>query len=340
MTRRLSPSRRQLLALVLTAAALPLSHAQGNAQVGGQVVLYTSLNAQSVDAAKQVARKALPKVKLSAVTGGSLPLLHRMETEAAKPQGDVYWTSSANVMNGFKPYFEPYESPEAAAIPAEWHEPGKLWMAANTHVVVAMLNTKRIEGKPPESWADLTDPKYKGKIIIADPANSSTAFTALWAVEQVLGSDGLKKIAANTTVSSAASNVVRSVGQGEYAVGITFESTAYPYVAGGQREIKLMYPKDGTAMVQDNIALVKSAPNMVAAKKVYDMLLSREAQIALLENAFRRPSRKDIDVTKYVDMPPLTAIKIVPTDEAKATAEQSAFLARWQGYLASARSGS
>lgn len=319
-------------------ACLPAAHAQGDA--GGQVVLYTSLNAQSVEAATDMARKVLPKVKINAVTGGSMPLLKRMETEAAKPQGDVFWTSSANLMANYPQLFEPYQSPQAAAVPANLREPRNLWVAANIHVVVAMLNTKRIDGPAPQTWADLTDPRFKGKIIIADPGNSSTAFTALWGIEQVLGTEGLKKLAANTTVSSAASNVVRSVGQGEYAVGITFESTAYPYVAGGQKEIKILYPSDGTFSVPDNMGLIKNAPNPVAARKMYDLLLSRDAQIALLENAFRRPSRSDIDVSKHVDMPALEKIRIVPSDENKAAAGRDAFMARWQGYLAAGRSGS
>ena len=143
--------------------------------------------------------------------------------------------------------------------------------------------------------------------------------------------------ALNTTVSSAAANVVRSVGQGEYAVGITFESTAYPYIAGGQKEIKLLYPKDGTFLTHDNMALVKGAPNGAAAKKMYDLLLSKNMQIALLEASYRRPSRNDIDIDKYVEMPPLAAIKVVPVDEHKAAAGRDAFLARWQGYVAAAK---
>jgi iron(III) transport system substrate-binding protein len=316
-----------LLSLSLTAA-----HAQSD--VSGQVVVYSTLNAQSVETATDLAKKALPKVKFNAINNGSSPLLKRMETEAAKPQADIFWTSTANLMANYTALFEPYKSPELAAIPAQFIEPNNLWAAANIHVVVGMVNTKRLDGPMPQTWADLTEPRFKGKIITADPANSSTAFTALWGFEQLLGTAALKKLAANVTVSSAASNVVRSVGQGEYAVGITFESTAYPYIAGGQKEIKLLYPSDGTFSVPDNMALVKNAPNPAAAKKVYDLLLSKQAQTALLENAFRRPSRSDIDVSKFVDMPPLAKIKLVPTDEAKAAAGRDAFLARWQGYLA------
>ncbi len=96
------------------------------------------------------------------------------------------------------------------------------------------------------TWADLFDPRLKDKMIIADPANSSTALTILWGVERMLGAEGLKRLAQNIKVTSAAATVLRSVGQGEFAVGLTFESNAYAYVAGGQNEITLVYPADGT----------------------------------------------------------------------------------------------
>ncbi len=326
-----TPSWLRAAALCLPLLGVAAARAQDN------VVLYTSNDQLAVQAVADVARKALPCVKLSAMTNGSVPLLKRMEAEAAKPQADIFWTGTANVMENDKALYEPYTSPQAGSIPAALHGPGKLWMAANAHVVLAMLNTKRLEGEPPKSWADLTDAKYKGKIIIADPANSTTAYTALWGIEQVLGSEGLRKIAANTAVSSAAANVVRAVGQGEFAVGITFESTAYPYVASGQKEIKLMYPRDGTSVAYDNMALVEGAPNAAAARKMYDLLLSKNLQIALLEAAFRRPSRTDIDISKYVEMPTLADIKVVPTDEHKAAVERDAFLARWQGFVAAGR---
>ena len=315
----------------------PLS-AQVVTTEAGTVVLYTSNNAQSVDAVKDVAKKLMPNVKINVITGGSGQLLKRMETESARPQADIFWSSTANVLGAFQTLYEPYKSPRGAAIPAALNHPAGLWTASNTHIVVAMVNTSRLAGTPmPQTWADLAAPAFKGKIIIADPENSSTAYSALWLIEQVLGAEGLKKIAANTTVTSAASNVVRSVGQGEYAVGLTFESTAFAYVAGGQAEIKIMYPKDGSSVTTDNLVLVKGAPAGNLAKKFYDLLVSQEAQIALLEAGFRRPSRNDIELKKYVEMPALSTIKVVAIDEAKAAAERTAFLAKWKGLVAASR---
>ncbi len=331
-------SRRQMLKLLAASGGACALPARALAQRAEQVVLYTTLNSQSVETANDMAREKMPGVRPSAVVGGSSQLLKRIEAEAAKPKSDLFWTSSANIMNAYRALFEPYLSPEAAAIPGTLHGPDKLWTAANIHIVVAMVNARQLPGAAPASWADLADPRFKGKIIIGDPGNSSTAYTALWGIERVLGDAGLKALARNVSVSTSASHVVRSVGQGEYAVGITFESTAYPYVAGGQKEIGIMYPEDGTFTVADNMALVKGGPNPKAARRMYDLLLSRDMQLALLQNAYRRPSRNDIDVSKHLDMPPLADIKIVPVDEAEASAGREAFLARWRAFVAEARS--
>ena len=328
-------TRRAALAASAAALAAP---ARAQDQSAGQAVIYTSNNQQSVQAVTDTAAKLLPRVKISAITGGSGQLLRRIEAEAAKPQADIFWSSSPNTLGAFKQLYEPYKSPQAAAIAADLSEPAGLWTAANIHVVCVMLNTAQFGGNPkPKTWADLTDPRWKGKLIIADPANSSTAFTILWGVRKMLGAEALKKLAANVTVTSAAATVLRAVGQGEYAGGLTFESNAYAYVAGGQKEIELLYPEDGTFTSPESLALVKGAPNGEIARKTYDLLLSKEAQTALLEAAFRRPSRNDIDVAKHVKLPNIASIKVFPIDEDEAAKSRADFLKDWAALAAAAK---
>jgi iron(III) transport system substrate-binding protein len=328
---------RRTFVLALAASASTAALAQQD-MTAGNVVIYTSNNQQAVQAVTDTASTLLPKIKISAITGGSGQLLRRIEAETAKMQADVFWSSSPNTLGAFKPLFEPYVSPNAASIPADLTEPGKLWTAANIHVVVAMLNTGQFGANArPKTWTDLLDPKWKGKIIIADPANSSTAYTIIWGVKTLYGAEGLKKLAANVTVTSAAATVLRAVAQGEYAVGLTFESNAYAYVAGGQKDIELLYPDDGTFTSPESLVLLKGAPAGETAKKVYDLLLAKETQIALLESAFRRPSRSDIDVSKFVKLPNLASIKVRPIDEAEAASQRTAFLAEWSAALAAAK---
>ena len=95
-----------------------------------------------------------------------------------------------------------------------------------------------------------------------------------------------------------------------------------------------MYPADGTFVTEESVVLVKNAPNAVAARKLVDLLLSKDTQIALLESAFRRPSRSDIDVSKYVELPELKGIKVFPVDDKEAQDKRTEFLARWQALQA------
>lgn len=328
-------SRRAVLAGLAATCAMP---AMAQDQSAGAIVIYTSNNQQAVQAVTDTAATLLPKAKISAITGGSGQLLRRIEAEVGKPQADVFWSSSPNTLGAFKQLYEPYKSPNAAAIPASLLEPDNLWTAANIHVVTMMVNTSQFAGAPkPKTWADLLDPRWKGKIIIADPANSSTALTILWGFSKLLGADSLKKLAGQLTVTSAAPTVLRAVAQGEYAIGLTFESNAYAYVAGGQKEIELIYPEDGTFISPESLVLIKNAPGGDLAKKAYDLLLSKETQIALLESAFRRPSRSDIDVSKYVKLPNISAIKVFAVDEAEAAAKRTQFLADWTAAVAAAK---
>jgi iron(III) transport system substrate-binding protein len=326
-------TRRSLLAGLAAGAAAQNAFAQG----AGQAVLYTSNPAQAVETVMDVAAKEMAGVRISTVTGGSGQLLRRMEAEAARPQADVFWTSSANTLGQFKALFEPYKPAGIDAIPHQYRHPHDLWTAANLHICVLMVNRAQLGGLPaPRSYADILHPRFKGKLIIADPANSSTAYTILWGIERLLGADGLRALAQNIRVTASAPTVFRSVGQGEFPVGLTFESNAYTYVAGGQTEIALVYPEDGTFTTTEFYTLVKGAPNAAAARRLCDLFASKALQTALLETAFRRPSRSDIEVGTYVKLPEMAKVKVFATDEDDAAAQRTAFLARWAALVAAA----
>lgn len=119
-------NRRTLVAGLGVTLALP-----GRAQQGGSVVIYTSNNQQAFEAVVETAKKRMPGVKLSSITGGSGQLLRRLEAEAAKPQGDVFWSTSANTLGAFTQLLEPYRSPELAAFPKNLHNAQGLWSPAN-----------------------------------------------------------------------------------------------------------------------------------------------------------------------------------------------------------------
>ncbi|MFN4170445.1 MAG: extracellular solute-binding protein [Pseudorhodobacter sp.] len=292
-------------------------------------VLYTSNPVPAYEAV-QAAVKAEAGLNLGVITGGSGVLLRRIEAESSAPQGDVFWSSSVNTLGAFEQLFEAYASPALAAMPEDLRYPGDLFIPANVHVVTMLVNSDLLEGRDvPSSWAELADPAWNGKIIIADPANSSTGYTIIWGLSKLLDEATYKGIVANMVVSGSSSAVPKGVAMGEYSVGLTFETNSYAYVDGGQEELKLVYPAEGTFTSPEYAGLIKNAPAGDNARRAIDTLLSKEAQIELLKVAFRRPSRTDINVSEHVGLPDIGSIKVFAVDESEAAANRDAALAAW-----------
>lgn len=328
-------TRTLKIGALATAAAFLLAGCSGGGDGGSggdslSAVMYSSNNETTIGVITEAASAHDPSLEVDVVTGSSGPLLQRIESEAPKPAADVFYGAPAATLEAYAEFIEPYRSPEADAIPDELVDAEDRWTATNVHVVAFMANTDQIDGgKAPTNWEDLTDASWKGKIIVADPSQSTTALTALYGAYKVLGEDGFRELAANLEVTENSSNVYPAVAQGEYAVSIGYESNIYPYIAGGQAGIEMVYPEDGTFVEQDSVIIVKGGPNPDGAKALIDTILSKEAQEENLAQSFRRPSRDDIDVTEFVDFKPLDELEVVDIHTEEDAQGREEFLALW-----------
>jgi iron(III) transport system substrate-binding protein len=315
----------------LAAIAPPAAHA-------AEVVLYSSNNVDAIKVVTDLFAKKQPDIKISTVRAGTGALMQRMKAEAGNPLGDIVWSGGVATLGAYRDLFAPYKSPEAAAVPAAYRGPDDLWLGVNYHLMIIMVNEKALKGVPaPKSWAELFDPKWKGKVIVADPERSGTAYSALYGINEVHGKDGLGKLAQNVTVTPSSSAVYESVAKGEFPVGITLETAAYEYVAGGMKDVRIVYPAEGAVLLAEGMVIVKGAKHLAEAQKLYDFLASREAQEELFKTVYRRPIRQDIDVTKLSTLPAISAVKTIAIDEAKAAAAQPAFLATWKAAVGAAK---
>lgn len=331
-------SRLTRLGAVAAVAALALTGCGGSSSGGGETgggestaVMYSSNNETTIGVVVDQAAKADPKLKVEVVTGSSGPLLERIKAEAGKNSADVFYGAPAATLEEYADLVEPYDSPEAKEIPEDLVDPEHRWTATNVHVVAFMVNTDQIDNKTaPKTWSELTDPKWKGKLIVADPEQSTTALTALYGAYKVLGADNFKKLAANLEVSASSGNVYPAVANGEYAVSIGYESNIYPYVAGGQAGVEIVYPSDGTFVEEDSVIIIKDPAHPDAAKQLIDTILSKQTQEELLAQSYRRPSRSDIDVSQFVEFPKLEDLKIVDIHADADTKGRTDFLKFWK----------
>ena len=312
----------RVAALLLSAAAS--AHA-------GDVTFYSSANAESIETVVKGFKQKHPDVNVSVVRAGTGSLMQRIKAESANPKADVFWSGGLGTLAAYKDQFAPYVSPETAAFPEALRGPDNLWLGVNAHVTVFLVNKKALKGEAvPQTWKEILDPKWKGRLIMSNPEQSSSSYEQIWGLNQLFGPSALESLAKNTTAVSTSSAVTQGVSRGEFPVAITLEYLAHDYINAGAPDIEIVYPKDGALLSYIGVVMIKGARNPADGRKLYDYIASREGQELVLKTNFRRPTRKDVKVASVSKLPDVSSLKIVEIDEARAGADYNTLLPLWK----------
>jgi iron(III) transport system substrate-binding protein len=312
-------------ALFLALAVLGGLFAGTASQAQQKVVIYSSND----DTLHKLVFAAFTKetgIAVEPVSAGSGVIVKRIQTEKDRPGGDIIWGVSRSLLETNKQFFSAYRSKNHDAIPAEYRDPGDLWIGNNLHLMVILQNTKVLpEEQGPKAWSDLLDPKWKGKIAFTDPANSGSAYSTLTMLVDLFGGGDagwakVKQLIANTRVLNRSSLVFQGVGNGEYPLGISLEYAGYVWAAGGA-PVKTIYPADGTVAQMEGVAVITGGPNTDAAKVFVDYVNRKDVREMIIKATFRRPARQDLDLAKLPgNMPALSSVKLLPYKEEAWTA--------------------
>jgi iron(III) transport system substrate-binding protein len=328
--------------LVMLASLVGALCTGGAAQAQKKLVVYTSNESTLNDLVFGAFTKETGIV-VEPVAAGSGVVVRRMQAEKARPLGDVVWGISRSLLQTNKDLFEPYASKNKDATPAEYRDPNDLWIGNNLHLLVILENTKLVPaGQGPKSWADLLDPKWKGKIAFTDPANSGSAYATVTMLVDLWGGGdaGWKKVMGlfkNLKVLNRASLVFQGVGNGEYPLGISLEYAGPMWAAGGA-PVKVIYPADGTIASMEGVAIIKGGPNTESAKAFVDYINRKDVREMILKATYRRPTRSDVDLSQLPGgMPPMSAVKIVKYDEEGWTERRTKALERIKDILQDSR---
>ena len=278
-------------------------------------------------------------IKVNVVGAGTGEILKRVQAESANPLGDVVWGGGAESLNAFKEYFAPYKTSSHDKIDPLFRDPDDRWFGFALLPMVIIYNTDLVTGDDiPTSWADITDPKWKGKIAMASPVKSGSSYTITATLLTAFGKDTedgydfIKKFVANLDgkVLGSSSGVPKGVVDKEYSIGLTLEKNAIKYKnAGGH--IDMIYPSEGTSAVPDAAALIKGAINEENAKLFLDYIGSKEVQELLATEFNIRGSRSDIALPN--GLKPITDIKLLNYDFDWASENKKEIVTRWKNII-------
>lgn len=260
----------------------------------GEVMIYSSMYRHVIDELGPLLEKRLPKVKVEWLQGGSEKLATRLDAElaAGATRADLVMTSDPLWYERLEheDQLTAYASIRSLTIPRSLVDPGGFYVTSRLSTMVIAYNHKKVpDDDAPRTFAGLFEERWRGRVTIPDPLASGTSFTTLAFLVHHHGESILGRIkAAETIASGGNSSTLTRLESGEHDVGyVLLENILAAQKRGSP--IKWRIPDEGAVLIPGPIARLAKGPNPVAAQAVYDVLLSDEAQAAIVRGRMHSP---------------------------------------------------
>lgn len=239
--------------------------------------------------------KILQGVTLNVINpGGTEAMMKKLEAESANPQADVIHSGSSlsyefaikkDLITPYKPQAERFDSEIkigksklTLSHPENYYH---VWSLMFSGIMYNSAVVKDLNLPLPESYKDLTKPVYKGQVISANPLKSSTAVTNVMATIDVY-KDEVWKLwdGINENIpyySNSSSKIYTLTNKGEFAFAICLSRPVFVAKKEGY-PVDFIFPKDGSMVADNSMAIVKGAKHPELAKKFVDFILGDEMQ--------------------------------------------------------------
>lgn len=294
---------------------------------GSRVVVYTALDQMySEPILQEFQRRSGIRVQAAYDTEAqkTVGLYSRIVAERDAPQCDVFWNNEIvhTILLQRQGLLEPYESPSAVDIPAQFRSPEHYWTGFAARGRIMIYNTNAVQDPVvrPTSIFALAMPRWRGKGTLANPLFGTTG-THVAALFARLGPEEAKRrlleIRDNETVISAGNATVRDrVAAGELAIGLTDTDDAHAALLDG-KPVGIEFPDSqqlGTLMIPNSVAVIAGAPHPQAARKLVDYLLTPEVEEALARcRSAQIPVRPEL-VRPALLQPLMVGMKVMEVD--------------------------
>jgi len=275
-------------------------------------------------------------IKIESLSMSTGSALAKLQAEDGKTDADIWFGGGVDSYLSARDlgYLEAYKSPEVDGINPQYVDKdgyfgGLALVPAGFIVNNDILKEKGLEA--PKTWEDLADPKYKGEIIMANPAISGTQYAITSGIIQVLGEekawDYFKRLNENVEFyAKGGGEPLEKVGAGEFAIGIV-AITGGTYAVGDTSPTTVVYPEDMIPWTPAPIAIFKNTKKLEAAKVFIDWYLSQEGQEILKEADARIMARDDVSAPDL--MKDLDKSKLIDFDLELMGSQRTAILEQW-----------
>ena len=331
-----------IVLLIMTSAfAQGAAEAQKNEAKGpsGELIMYTTVADAHLDATIEGFNAKYPDIKVNYTYGGAGDCKARIQAEAANPQADVMFggLQFADLKN-YGQYFEPYVSANSKNIMADYQLESGLITFHDAQIPCIIVNDELEKqlGVKVTGWESLLDPKLKGKIAIANPTSSSSAWNWMQCLLTDFGGydsqaawDYIEKFIPQVVLQDSSSAPFKKTCKGEYAVGLTYEPLVIMNEDLAFPGNHVVYWEEGVTSVGFASAIIKGAKNLENAKLFMDFLQSDEGQSIYLSVGARPVTTSKLEGANPI-MVDLSKINYKAADTEALAANKTAICDRWK----------
>jgi iron(III) transport system substrate-binding protein len=322
-------SNWRLIGSRLVVGVLILLLGAGLALADGTLVIYNAGPPEMGNDLVKAFNAKHSDIKVEMIRAGSGELLTRVRAEASRPQGDIIMAIAKENLEAIRDFLQPYKVREDAAFPDDVKDTKEnKYYGFSFNIQAFIINTRVVSlNDAPKSWKELGDKKWRGKIVLANPALSGSAYAQLFQMVGLYGWDFINKIRRVSTFVPKSTLVYTFVGRGEFPIGVTGEGNVFGEINKGN-PVAAVYPSEGTGLRFDASGIIKNGPNLNNAKIFMDWLTTKEA-MSIISKAphFRRMARPDVPPPP--GLKPNSEIKFFAYDAIKASKSRNDYLQKF-----------
>ncbi len=257
----------------------------------GQVIHYTSTDLPVAEKLARVFETKYPGIAVRVERTGAERVFQRIGQEYSSNihAVDVVNSSDAAHFVAWKRdgILAPYVPEDVAKFyPPEHKDIDGQFASWRIFLSIIAYNTNLVKAEEaPRSFADLLDPKWKGKIVKAHPGYSGTIMTATYQLQRELGWSWFEQLAKQNVMQvQSSSDPPKKLELGERAV--MADGTEYNILQMKEagRPVEPVYATEGSPMIVGPNGIFKGSPNPNAARLFQSFCFSREAQQLIIDS--------------------------------------------------------
>lgn len=302
-------------------------------EVTGTITVYTTMEETQQVALQELWSKYYPncKMEIQADSVGTLATRIRGDEscDADVVIGGMFAADGDKYHDILQPYTSVLDDEEM------YHDESGYYTFYDVQVMCLVVNTALRDelGIEINGYEDLLNPELKGKIILAAPDAASSGWRQLQTICATMGDEFddeksweyIKQLMPSCFSSTSSKDVYNLVINGEYVVGLSYESTVAALIKDGA-PVECIYMEEGNTAMAGGAAIVKDAPNLPAAQAMIDLLASAEFQDIRAKESSGRGSNKNCDLC---DLPDESTLGLVDLDYDYLSTNKDAMCTRW-----------